>query len=136
VDLTRYAFSWRAIGRRLGATAGTIPKWMNVMRAMSSEGWGRIAYHTTIRRLLEQDPGVRGFMEGETDRLPPFYGDRIKRELGPLFAHLPAGAIMHDPNAYLRSSAASPIVALPAAGRRAARPREGAVTSSSPLEAV
>jgi hypothetical protein len=109
---------------------------MNVMRAMSSEGWGRIAYHTGIRRLLAQDPSVRGFMEGETDRLPAFYGERIRRELGPLFAHLPSGAVMHDANAYLRSSTASPIVALPAAGRRAARPRESAVTSSSPLKAV
>ena len=60
VDLSRYSFSWRAIGRRLGATEGMIPKWMNVVRAMSSEGWGRIEYHATIRRLLDEDPSVRG----------------------------------------------------------------------------
>ena len=46
VDLSRYSFSWRAIRRRLGATEGAIPRWMNVVRAMSSEGWGRIEYHT------------------------------------------------------------------------------------------
>jgi hypothetical protein len=74
-------------------------------------------------------------MEGETDRLPAFYSERIENELGSLFAHLPPGAVMHDPNAYLRSSAESTIVALPAAGRRAVRPRESAVTSS-PLEVV
>jgi hypothetical protein len=134
VDLTRYAFSWRAIGRRLRATDGMIPKWMNVMRAMSSEGWGRIAYHATIRRLLDRDPDVRGFMDGQTDRLPAFYRERIARDLGALFPHLPPGAMMHDPNAYLRSSAESQIVALPAPGRRTARPaplRESAVIPSS-----
>jgi hypothetical protein len=76
---------------------------MNVVRAMSSEGWGRIAYHSTIRGLLDSDPSVRGFMEGEDDRLPDFYQQRIRRELGPLHPHLPEGALMHDPNAYLKS---------------------------------
>jgi hypothetical protein len=134
VDLTRYAFSWRAIGRRFGATDGAIPKGMNVMRAMSSEGWGRISYHTTIRRLLGEDSSVLGFMDGETDRLPAFYRERIARELGSLFEHLPAGAVMHDPNAYLHSSTQELTVALPAPGRRAVRPaqpRESVVTLSS-----
>ena len=125
VDLTRYAFSWRAIGRRLRATEGAIPKWMNVVRAMSSEGWGRIAYHATIRRLLDQDASVRGFMDGETERLPAFYGERIARELGPLFEHLPPGAVMHDPNAYLRASSEGFAVLKPAPGRRGARPAAG-----------
>ncbi|HEX6669091.1 MAG TPA: hypothetical protein VF061_06010, partial [Gemmatimonadales bacterium] len=79
VDLTGYSFSWRAIGRRLGATPAMIPRWMNVVRAMSSEGWGRIAYHTTIRGLLDTAPSVRGVMEGEDDRLPAFYEARIRR---------------------------------------------------------
>jgi hypothetical protein len=105
VDLTSYSFSWRAIGRRLAATPGVIPRWMNVVRAMSSEGWGRIKYHTTIRRLLDTDPGVRGFLEGTTSELPGFYRARIERELGHLYPHLPAGGVMHDPNAYLRSEA-------------------------------
>ena len=32
-----------------------IPKWMNVVRAVSSEGFGRIRYHETISGLLETD---------------------------------------------------------------------------------
>jgi hypothetical protein len=112
VDVTRYSFSWRAIGRRFAATRTTIPKWMNVMRAVSSEGFGRIRYHTTVRRLLDTDQSVRGFMEGATTELPKFYHDRIRRELGPLYAHLPPGAIMHDPNAYLKTSGELPRVAL------------------------
>jgi hypothetical protein len=77
---------------------------MNVVRAMSSEGWGRIEYHTTIRRLLDTDRSVRAYLEGETDELPEFYRARIRRELGPMYEHLPEGALYHDPNAYLDSA--------------------------------
>src|SRR5919205_2668493 len=70
VDVTRYSFSWRAIARRIPATGTMIPKWMNVVRAVSSEGFGRIRYHQTIRRLLDTDRSVRDFLEGETDQLP------------------------------------------------------------------
>jgi hypothetical protein len=119
VDLTSYSFSWRAIGRRLGATPAMIPRWMNVVRAMSSEGWGRIAYHTTIRGLLDTDRSVRGFMEGEEQALPAFYQARIQRDLGELHRHLPDGAVMHDPNAYLKSVGQATIT--PIAGTRRAR---------------
>jgi hypothetical protein len=105
IDVTRYSFSWKAIARRLPATTTAIPKWMNVVRAVSSEGWGRIAYHTTIRRLLDQDTSVRDYLEGETDVLPAFYHDRLRRDLGPLYEYLPDGALYHDPNAYLGSEA-------------------------------
>ncbi len=108
VDVTSYSFSWRAIGRRFPATATAIPKWMNVVRAVSSEGFGRIKYHTTVRRLLDTDASVRAFMEGETTELPAFYRDRIRSELGPLYAYLPEGAIMHDPDAYLNASQTEP----------------------------
>ncbi len=107
IDLSKYSFSGRAILKRIPATPTMIPKWMNVVRAMSSEGWGRIRYHTTIRHLLETDRSVRAFFEGESDVLPEFYVERVRRELGALYEYLPPGALMHDPNAYLHASAAA-----------------------------
>jgi len=104
VDLTRYSFTWKMIGRRFAATPAAIPRWMNFVRAVSSEGFGRIKYHTMLRGLLDSDKDVRGFMEGETTELPGFYHARIKRDLGPLYPWLPEGAIMHDQLAYLRST--------------------------------
>jgi len=87
---------------------------------MSSEGWGRIEYHTTIRRLLDTDPSVRAYLEGDTELLPEFYLDRIRRELGPMYAHLPEGALYHDPNAYLGSVTEEPELApVPLRARRA-----------------
>jgi hypothetical protein len=103
IDVTSYSFSWRAIARRVPATGTMIPKWMNFVRAVSSEGFGRIRYHTTIRRLLDTDRSVRDYLEGETEELPAFYRDRIRTELGPMFQHLPPGALEHDQNAYLHS---------------------------------
>lgn len=127
VDVTRYSFSWKAIARRIPATPTTIPKWMNVMRAISSEGFGRIKYHTTIRKLLDTDKSVRDYMEGETTVLPEFYLNRIKTELGSLYKWLPEGGLEHDPNAYLKSTTeAAPLVKMVAkttAGTRRAEPK-------------
>jgi len=104
IDLTSYSFSWRAIARRIPATGTIIPKWLNVVRATSSEGFGRIRYNRTIRRLLDTDRSLRDFMDGESNVLPEFYAARIRRELGPAYPLLPAGALEHDPNAYLHAA--------------------------------
>jgi hypothetical protein len=39
IDLTRYSFSWRAIARRFLGTRGLTAQGMNVMRAVSTEGF-------------------------------------------------------------------------------------------------
>ena len=106
IDLTRYSFSWRAIGRRLAANREQIPRWMNVVRAVSSEGFGRARYYSTVRRLLDTDVSVRRYFEGESDTLPAFYAERVRRDLGPLWQFLPDGALSHDPNAYLKAEGA------------------------------
>jgi hypothetical protein len=76
---------------------------MNVLRAVSSSGLGRIRYYEEVRRLLDVDPQYRSFFEQETRKLPQFYVDRVRKELGLLWEWLPEGALCHDPNAYLRS---------------------------------
>ncbi|MFN8650971.1 MAG: hypothetical protein U0133_03600 [Gemmatimonadales bacterium] len=125
LDVTKYSFTWKMIGRRFGATPAAIPRWMNFVRAISSEGFGRIKYHTNLRGLIDNDRDVRAFMEGETTELPGFYQARIRRDLGPLYEWLPEGSIMHDPLAYLRSTE-TPVPAQPVPLGRA---REGAVAS-------
>jgi len=44
IDLTAYTFSKRALYRRFQATPGFTSRWMNVMRAISSEGYGRLRF--------------------------------------------------------------------------------------------
>src|SRR5207248_3260582 len=106
VDLTAYSFSWRAIGRRLAATNTFVPRWMNVVRGISSEGFGRTPYHRTIRHMLDVDRSVWKFMDAETDQIPEFYVSLIRRELGPVYDHLPEGAMNRGPNAFLKTVAA------------------------------
>src|SRR5205085_9283348 len=55
IDLTKYTFSWPRIARRFQANRGFLPRWMNVVRAISSEGFGRIRYYTEVRRRLDTD---------------------------------------------------------------------------------
>jgi hypothetical protein len=103
IDLVKYTYSWRAIFNRGRANKMTIPRWMNVVRAVSSEGFGRIKYHTEVRRRLETDRQFRPYFEGETAELPQFYMDLARKDLGRLWEWLPDGAMHHDPNAYLKS---------------------------------
>jgi hypothetical protein len=99
IDLTRHTFSWRSIARRVWASGGLRPRFMNFVRSISSEGFGRLRYHTAIRRRLDSDSEVRPFFEGETRRVPGFYVDRIRRALGPLWSWLPPGGVEHEPEA-------------------------------------
>ncbi len=104
IDLGKYTFSWRAIFNRLVANKTMIPKWMNVVRAISAEGFGRIKYNIEVRNLLSSDKQFRNYFEGETTELPQFYVNQVKKNLGTLWQWLPEGALHHDPNAYLKST--------------------------------
>ncbi len=101
IDLTAYTFSKRAIYRRFVAASTPSAKWMNFMRAVSSEGYGRLRFFRQVRRSLVEDTGFRKYFEGESRQLPPFYSNIIRKDLGYWWQWLPEGAIEHDPNAYL-----------------------------------
>lgn len=100
IDLRRHSFSWRAIARRLRANRGTTVGGLNLVRAMSSEGFGRIRYDVAVRQLLGSDTSARGFFEGENRILPHFFREQVRRDLGFLWSWLPAGALSHDENAF------------------------------------
>jgi len=124
LDLTKYTFSWRAIINRYRATEAMIPRWINVVRAVSSQGFGMIKYYTEVHRRLEADPKFRGYFEQETTELPQFYVDRVRKDQGPLWEWLPEEALYHDPNAYLKSGEEqlpTPLNVRAATGSRQAR---------------
>ncbi|MEP6767698.1 MAG: radical SAM protein [Acidobacteriota bacterium] len=108
IDLTRYAFSKRAIWNRFRGTSGAIPRLMNVVRAVSTEGSGRIRYHSEIRRRLDDDREFGPFFQQRAAKLPAFYSSMVRRDLGPLWKWLPEGALEHDSEAYLKSMSAGP----------------------------
>lgn len=101
IDLTSHTFSGKAIYRRIGATTQFTSKWMNFMRAISSEGHGRIRFYKKVRKNLIEDRQFRQYFEGETAQLPAFYSNIIEKDLGEWWQWLPKGAMEHNPNAYL-----------------------------------
>jgi hypothetical protein len=103
IDLRKYSFSRRTLGRRLAANQGFLTRALNLVRAVSSEGYGRIKYDSTIRGLLDTDLTVRRFFDGESQVVPDFYREKVRHDLGPLWEALPEGALEHDPNAYLKA---------------------------------
>ena len=103
IGLTRHTFSAPAIVNRFRATRMMIPRWMNVVRAVSSEGFGRLAYFRELRRRLDADRGVQSYFAQETTSLPAFYADQVRKDLGSLWRWLPAGALDHDSHAYQKS---------------------------------
>lgn len=100
IDLTEYSFSWKSIFRRCRSTTGLISRGMNLVRAVSTEGFGRLRYHREVRRLLEKDRQFLAFFEQETEQLPALFLDLVRKDLGLLWEWLPKGALHHDPNAY------------------------------------
>ena len=109
ISLTEHSFSWRAILNRIRANRTAIPKWLNVVRAVSSEGFGRINYYKEVRRRLDADLPFRRYFEQQTTELPEVFVHQVCRDLGPLYEWLPAGALYHDPHAYLKQEAPPPM---------------------------
>lgn len=131
IGLISYSFSWRGIFRRFTGTSGIIPRWMNVLRAVSTEGWGRLRYYTEIRRRLDADPEFQPYFEQQTTELPRFYIDLMKKDMGKLWDLLPEGALFHDANAYLKSTRPGVAPQTRAAGTRRRERREALVPAMS-----
>ncbi len=118
IDLTRYTFSWTAVAKRFHATKSTMPRWLNLLRAVSSEGAGRIRHYSSLSQRLVTDPEVTGFFNQTADEIPAFFAEQVKRDLGPLWRWLPDGALSHDHLAYLKTQEAPALHE----GRAAVRP--------------
>ncbi|HMH33315.1 MAG TPA: hypothetical protein VK543_09815 [Puia sp.] len=110
IDLTKYTFSKKAIYRRFMATPDPTSKWMNFMRAVSQEGYGRIHFFSKVREQLVSDRAFRQYFEGETTQLPDFHKKIIQKDLGSWWQWLPKGALEHNPNAYLHKKAKKALV--------------------------
>ncbi|MBW2370417.1 MAG: hypothetical protein JRH15_21305 [Deltaproteobacteria bacterium] len=104
IDLHEHAFSVRSLKNRFSGTRGFVPRIMNIIRGISSEGWRKTRYFHEVRRRLDEDIQMRNFFEQETHIIPRFLIERIQRGLGPLTNWLPQGALYHDHEAYLKFS--------------------------------
>ncbi|MGH7620858.1 MAG: hypothetical protein ACREMU_00825, partial [Gemmatimonadaceae bacterium] len=67
-------------------------------------GRQRLVYYRTIRKHLESDLPFCAFFEGQSTTMPQFYVDRVRADLREYWSALPEGGMLHDQNAYLRST--------------------------------
>jgi hypothetical protein len=66
---------------------------LNVVRAVSTEGFGRLKYYKEVRARLDTDRQFSPYFEQETDELPEFYTALARRDLGQLWSSLPEGGL-------------------------------------------
>lgn len=102
IGLHEHSFSNKAIWRRFNVNRGLIPKAMNIVRATSGEGWGKIKYFHEVRQRLNDDIAFRKFYEQETTEVPPFLVNQVKDAMGPLWDWLPNKTVTHDAYSYLK----------------------------------
>lgn len=103
LDVSKFAYSKYAVLKRFNTNSGIRTRWMNVLRAVSSEGRGRIKYYTEVRKRLDNDKPFRAYMEQDSVDLPEFFESRIRKDLGTFWDWLPQGGLQHDAYAYLGS---------------------------------
>jgi hypothetical protein len=116
IDVSKYSFGWPMMMKRMRGAPMGFGTWLNLIRSLSSEGSGRIKYHTMIRGMLDTDRSMSAFFEGESTELPRFYSDRVKNDLGSLWDFLPPGALYHDSHEYMHKQEVSAPIALKRAG--------------------
>lgn len=104
IDLMEFSFAPRALYRRFRATRGALSKFMNLVRAGSSEGYFRLQYHKRLRAMMDSDPTLLPYLNQESSELPEFYTRTISKSLGEFGQHLPQGGMLHDQNAYLKKA--------------------------------
>lgn len=105
IDLREYAFSYASMYKRVAATRSLAGKSIKLLQSLSYKG--KAGYLREIRRELQEDRLFGAFFAQETEEIPAFFVDRIKKDLGPLWEWLPEGALYHDAYAYLKSETIS-----------------------------
>lgn len=104
IDLTSYSVSWNAIGRRFFTNHKFAARWMNFVRAISSEGHGRVQFFKEIKKQLMEDKEFHGYFEGAHTRVPEFFTQIIRKDLGYAWDWLPKGFLYYDHLAFLKKS--------------------------------
>ena len=107
IDLTHYTVSYKAIANRFFTGQPPMAQMINTVRAVSSEGFGRLDFFRTVRNKLKKDFQFRDFFEGESSVIPEFYFNFIRRSLGLAWDWLPKSALQYDHHAYLRKTEAA-----------------------------
>ena len=102
IDLLEHTFSYPMSFRRIRNAQDWRVKVIYFFRGLVFRNAGKLARYKEIRRLLDEDRQFRNFYEQETNEIPQYFVDGIKKDMGSLWEWLPHGALYHDQNAYYK----------------------------------
>ena len=98
IDLLKYSFSARAMYRRFKANPMKGARWLTLFMSLSVGGSGKVSDVYTMLKNLRRKPGFQSFMNKETDQIPAFMIEQVKKDLGPMWEWLPDKTLSQKPN--------------------------------------
>jgi hypothetical protein len=93
LDLLKYSFSARAMYRRFNANHMLTSKWITLILSLTIGGKGKIRYLSSLIDNLSTDQDFRSFVRKETDKVPVFLIEKVKKDLGLLWQWLPVESL-------------------------------------------
>jgi hypothetical protein len=97
IDLLKYSFSAGAMHRRFRSNPMISARWFTLFMSFSVGASGKINQVASTLERLRTNREFRSFMEKETDQIPGFMIDQVKRDLGPLWEWLPDKTLAQHP---------------------------------------
>jgi radical SAM superfamily enzyme YgiQ (UPF0313 family) len=98
IDLLEYSFSNKAMQIRFNANPLAAPKWMTLLLSLTIGGKGKIRFLSAMLKQLQNDRVFQAFVSRESDTVPAFMVDRVKKDLGPLWQWLPNKSLSYNVN--------------------------------------
>ncbi|NIO29739.1 MAG: radical SAM protein [Candidatus Latescibacteria bacterium] len=89
IDLVRFSFSSRMVWKRFRANKHSFPRWMNLLRTISSDKGGGARKLVEIRNHFATDREFEAFYSGVSIKPPTFFLNKIKEGMGSFYDQLP-----------------------------------------------
>jgi hypothetical protein len=102
LDLLKYSFSAGAMYRRFNHNPMIPAKWYTLFMSFSVGASGKISQVAATLDRLRTHRAFRAFMEKETDQIPDFMIERVRRDLGPMWEWLPDKSLSQHPEMILQ----------------------------------
>ena len=98
IDLLKYSFSNTAIYNRFKANTMTSARWTTLLLSLTIGGKGKIRDLTSRFEELRRKPDFQSFVKKETNNIPAFMMQKVKKDLGPLWHWLPDKTLKYNTN--------------------------------------
>ncbi len=98
IDLLVYSFSARSMYRRFSANHMAAPKWITLLLSVTIGGSGKIRILSEMLNKLRREKDFQLFVKKQSNQIPSFIIEEVKRDLGPLWKWLPNKNLSYNHN--------------------------------------